>query len=147
VSSTDLLVISALGLVVLLVILLFYKEFLIVSFDPVLATTLRLPLTFLRYLQLLLIAVTIVVSLQVVGIALMMAMLVTPAATASLLTRRLLPMMVVSALIGSVSSVIGLYASYYLDVASGPAIVLLATFLFVLAFLFAPERGLVWRRT
>jgi manganese/iron transport system permease protein len=146
VSPTDLLVTAALGLIVLSVIFLFYKEFLVISFDPVLAATLRLPLTFLRYLQLLLIAVTIVVALQVVGIALMMAMLVTPAATASLLTRRLLPMMVVSALIGSFSSVVGLYSSYYLDIASGPAIVLLATLLFVLAFFFAPERGVFRRR-
>jgi ABC-type Mn2+/Zn2+ transport system permease subunit len=130
----------------LLTIFFFYKEFLVISFDPVLATTLRLPATFLRYLLLVLIAITIVVSLQVVGIALMMAMLVTPAAAASLLTRRLPPMMALAAAIGSVSSVSGLYASYYLDVASGPAIVLVATVIFGLVFVFAPGRGIVWQK-
>lgn len=146
VTATDLWVIVGLGGVVLAVVGLFYKEFLVISFDPTLATTLRLPVTFLRYLLLILIAVTIVVALQVVGIALMVAMLVTPAATASLLTRRLPPMMGISAVLGVVSGVVGLYTSYYLNIASGPAVVLVATVLFILAFLFAPERGIIWRR-
>ena len=147
VSAGDLWLSVGLGAVVLLTIFFFYKEFLVISFDPVLATTLRLPASFLRYLLLILIAVTIVVSLQVVGIALMMAMLVTPAAAASLLTRRLPPMMALSAVIGAFSSVTGLYVSYYLDIASGPAIVLVATAVFTLVFLFAPGRGVVWRKT
>ena len=146
VATADLWVTAVLGFIVLLTIFLFYKEFLIISFDPVLATTLRLPATFLRYLLLVLIAITIVVSLQVVGIALMMAMLVTPAAAASLLTRRLPSMMAIAAVIGVISSVAGLYASYYLDIASGPAIVLVATAVFILVFLFAPGRGIVWRK-
>lgn len=145
VSSGDLWVIGVLGGLVLLVIFFFYKEFLVVSFDPVLATTLRLPTTFLRYLLLVLIAITIVVSLQVVGIALMLAMFVTPAAAASLLTRRLPSMMVLAALIGAASGVVGLYSSFYLNIASGPAVVLVATLLFVLVFLLAPGRGVVWR--
>jgi ABC-type Mn2+/Zn2+ transport system permease subunit len=111
-----------------------------------LAVTLRLPTTFLRYLLLVLIAVTIVTALQVVGIALMLAMFVTPAATASLLTRRLPTMMAVSAGIGAVSGVVGLYASFYLNVASGAAVVLVATLIFTLVFLLAPGRGLVWQR-
>jgi ABC-type Mn2+/Zn2+ transport system permease subunit len=147
VSTGDLWLSLILGAIVLLTIFFFYKEFLVISFDPVLASTLRLPATFLRYLLLILIAVTIVVSLQVVGIALMMAMLVTPAAAASLLTRRLPPMMAIAAMIGTFSSVTGLYASYYLDVASGPAIVLSATAVFLLVFLFAPGRGIAWRKT
>ncbi len=146
VSSGDLWLSVILGAVVLLTIFFFYKEFLVISFDPVLASTLRLPARFLRYLLLILIAVTIVVSLQVVGIALMMAMLVTPAAAASLLTRRLPPMMALSAVIGAFSSATGLYASYYLDIASGPAIVLVATAVFIIIFLFAPGRGVVWRK-
>lgn len=145
VSESDLWVIFILGLLVLITILIFYKEFLVVSFDPILATTLRLPTEFLRYLLLILIAITIVVSLQVVGIALMLAMLVTPAAAASLLTRRLPIMMGISAVIGAFSGVAGLYASYYLNIASGPSVVLVATAVFILTFLFAPQRGLVWR--
>ena len=146
VSNGDLLLTAVLGGVVLLVIFLFYKEFLVMTFDPVLAVTLRLPTTFLRYLLLVLIAVTIVISLQVVGIALMLAMLVTPAATASLLTRRLPTMMVTAALLGAASGIIGLYASFYLNIASGPTVVLVATIMFLIVFLFAPRRGIVWSR-
>ena len=146
VSTNDLWVIAGLGAVVLLTIYAFYKEFLVLSFDPVLAVTLRLPTTFLRYLLLVLIAVTIVTALQVVGIALMLAMFVTPAATASLLTRRLPTMMGVAAGIGAFSGVAGLYASFYLNVASGAAVVLVASLIFLLVFLFAPERGIVWHR-
>jgi len=146
VTATDLVITAVLGFIVLLVVFLFYKELLVISFDQVLAETLRLPTTFLRFLLLVLIAVTIVVSLQVVGIALMLAMFVTPAATASLLTRRLPSMMVVSASIGAFSGVSGVYASFYLDVASGPAVVLVATVIFIIVFLFAPERGILWNR-
>ena len=146
VSQADLWVTAGLGAIVLLTVFLFYKEFLLISFDPTLATTLRLPTHFFRYLLLVLLAITIVTSLQVVGIALMLAMFVTPAATASLLTRRLPTMMAVSAFIGAFSGVVGVYASFYLNVASGAAVVLIATLVFVLVFLFAPRRGLVWRR-
>lgn len=146
VSGADLWVTLLLGTVVLAVIGLFYKEFLVISFDMTLAQTLRLPTTFLRYLLLVLLAVTIVVSLQVVGIALILAMLITPAATASLLTNRLLPLMAYAAVIGAFSAVMGVYVSYHLDVASGPAVVLVATAIFLLAFLLAPGRGFLWRR-
>jgi manganese/iron transport system permease protein len=144
VSDSDLWLTAGLGAAVLLAVVLLYKELLVVSFDPVLAATLRLPLTTLQYLLLVLIALTIVVSLQTVGVALMVAMLVTPAATAYLLTRRLWHMMVVGAAIGAFSSVAGLYLSFYVNVASGPAVVLVCTALFVLAFLFSPSRGIVW---
>lgn len=146
VSAADLVITAVLGCIVLLVVFLFYKELLVISFDPVLAQVLRLPTTFLRYLLLILIAVTIVVALQVVGIALMLAMFVTPAAAASLLTRRLPSMMAVAAIIGVFSGVTGVFASFYLDVASGPAVVLVATVIFVGVFLFAPQRGIVWNR-
>jgi manganese/iron transport system permease protein len=146
VSTADLWVIAVLGAVVLTIVYLFYKEFLVISFDPVLAVTLRLPTTFLRYLLLVLIATTIVIALQVVGIALMLAMFVTPAAAASLLTRRLPMMMAMAALIGAFSGVVGVYASFYLNLASGAAVVLVATLIFLLVFLFAPQRGLIWQR-
>jgi manganese/iron transport system permease protein len=146
VSTGDLWVTLGLGLAVLLVIFLFYKEFLVVAFDPTQAVVLRLPVNFFRYLLLVLIAVTIVVSLQIVGVALMIAMLVTPAAAAQLLTRRLPTMMAVAATIGALSNVTGLYLSYYVNVASGPAMVLVATTVFILTFLFAPQRGMIWRR-
>jgi ABC-type Mn2+/Zn2+ transport system permease subunit len=130
---------------VLLTIALFYKEFTLLAFDPTLAVVLRLPATFLRYLLLVLIAMTIVVSLQTVGVALMLAMLVTPAAAAQLLTRRLPAMMATAAVIGALANLAGLYLSYYINIASGPAMVLVATLIFALTFLFAPQRGMIWR--
>ena len=146
VSRGDLWLSAILGIVVLVVVFLFYKELLVQNFDPVLAHTLRLPTEFLRYLLLVLIAVTIVISLQVVGVALVVAMLVTPAASASLLTRRLPYMMVTAAVIGSLSGFVGLYLSFYINIASGPAVVLTATTIFILVFLFAPQRGVIWSR-
>ena len=145
VSSADLWLTGGLGLLILLTVLLLFKPFLVISFDPVLAATMRLPADLLRMLMLVLLALTVVVSLQTVGVGLAAAMLVTPAATAYLLTRRLVPMMLLSALLGGLSSVIGLYLSYYIDVVSGAAIVLTATLFFLFAFLFGPRQG-VWRR-
>ena len=143
VSSSDLWLTGIFGGLVILTILAFYKELLVISFDPILAKTLRLRTTFLNYLLLLLIAVTIVISLQTVGIALMTAMLVTPAATAYLLTHRLPMMMMLAATIGAISANVGLYLSFYINVASGPAIVLVCTFFFLLTFLFSPRQGVV----
>jgi ABC-type Mn2+/Zn2+ transport system permease subunit len=134
VSPVDLWLIAGLSLAILLTVALLFKPFLVISFDPVLAATLRLPAELLRNIMLILLALTVVVSLQTVGVSLAAAMLVTPAATAYLLTRRLLPMMLVSALIGAASSVIGLYISYYFNIVSGSAIVLTATLFFVLGF-------------
>ena len=143
VSNTDLLLTAGLVLAVVAVVFLLYKELLVVSFDPVLAATLRLPAERLRMVLLVLLALTVVVSLQSVGIGLVTSMLVTPGATAYLLTRRLPRMMALSAVFGALSGVIGLYASYYLDVVSGAAIVLTATAFFLLAFLFAPHKGMI----
>lgn len=134
VRSGDLWLIGIFGGLTLLLILAFYKEFMVLSFDPIFAVTLRLPVKLLDFLLLVLIAVTIVVSLQTVGVALMVAMLVTPAATAYLLTKRLPVMMALAAVFASFSGVVGLYISYYWSIASGSAIVLVCTAFF----------GLVW---
>ena len=144
VSSLDLWLTAGLGAVILISILVFYRPFLVISFDPVLAATLRIRVGLFSNLLLVLLALTIVISIQTVGVGLVAAMLVTPAATAFLLVRRLPTMMALSGLIGGFSSLTGLFASYHLNVASGAAIVLTATLLFLLAFLFAPQRGLVW---
>ncbi|MGD1994780.1 MAG: metal ABC transporter permease [Anaerolineae bacterium] len=144
VSQGDLWLIALFGGFVVLAVVAFYKEFLVLSFDPTMAATLRLPSTVLSYLLLILIAVTIVVSLQTVGVALMVAMLVTPAATGYLLARRLPAMMALGAATGALSGVIGLYLSYYVSVASGAAIVLVCTGFFLLALLLSPRKGIVW---
>jgi manganese/iron transport system permease protein len=143
VGPSDLLLTGSISLVVLVVVLLLYKPFLVISFDPVLALTLRLPVGLLRNLMLVLLGLTIVVSMQTVGVGLVAAMLITPAATAYLLTRRLPAMMLIAACVGAFSSLAGLYVSYYLNIASGAAIVLTATLLFLLAFLFSPRRGVI----
>jgi ABC-type Mn2+/Zn2+ transport system permease subunit len=144
VSSLDLWLTAIIGGIILVSILVFYRQFLVISFDPVLAATLRMRVGLFNNLLLVLLALTIVISMQTVGVGLVAAMLVTPAATAYLLVRRLPTMMVLSGLIGGFSSLVGLFASYHLNVASGAAIVLTTTLIFLLVFLFAPQRGLVW---
>ncbi len=142
VSVQSLWIIVIFAVLILLTIGAFYKEFLTLSFDPVLAATLRLPVNLLNNLLLGLIAVTVAVSLQTVGVALMVAMLVTPAATAYLLTNRLWVMMALAAVLASLAGIIGLYLSYYLSIASGAAIVLTATAFFLLAFLWKRMKSL-----
>ena len=146
VSAGDLWVTGLLALGVLVTLLALYKEFVLAAFDPVLAHVLRRRPEVVQAMMLVLLALTIVVSLQTVGVGLVAALLVTPAATAYLLTHRLPAMMAVAALIGAASSVTGLYLRYYLDVASGAAVVLTATAVFVVVFVAAPRRGLLWRR-
>jgi len=147
VSNGDLWLSGALAVVVLGAVALLYRRLLVVSFDPILGQTLGLRTGLLRTTLYLMLALSIVVSLRTVGVALVAAMLVTPPATAYLLTRRLVAMMALSALLGAVSSVGGLYFSYYLDVAPSGAMVLLATAFFLLAFVLSPRKGLIrtWR--
>lgn len=148
VGINDLWLTAILGVLILVIILVCYKPFLVIIFDPLLANTLHLPVTFLRNLLLVLLALTIVTSMQTVGVGLVAAMLVTPGATAFLLTRRLPAMMGLAAVFGALSALIGLYASYYLNIASGATIVLTATLFFVLAYLFSPRKGLLrsWKQ-
>lgn len=145
VSNGDLVLIGAFGGAVLLLVLLFYKELVVVSFDPTLAQTLRLPASAYRYLLFVLVAVTVVVSLQTVGVGLMLAMLIVPASTAFLLTRRLPSMIAIGSLLGILSGAIGLYLSFYWSVASGAAIVLVAIAFFFAALLLSPRRGVLGR--
>jgi manganese/iron transport system permease protein len=144
VSSDDLMIIAAIALVIGVVIVLFYKEFLLASFDTTLVQTLRLPGEALRLVLLVLLAVTIVIGVQVVGVALVAAMLVTPAATARFFTRRLHHMMLLGAGIGAACGVLGLYLAWHLAVAASAAIVLTMTVAFLAAFFFAPGKGYAW---
>jgi ABC-type Mn2+/Zn2+ transport system permease subunit len=146
VSRTDLLLIAVLAAVVLVFIVAFFKELQVLAFDQVLATTMQLPVGWLNNLLLVLLAVVIVISLSAVGVVMVLAMLITPAAAAFLLTRRLPSMMLVAAAIGVTSGIVGLYLSFHLEVASGPMIVLVATVIFGVVFLFAPGRGLIATR-
>ncbi len=146
VRASDLVIMAGSGVVVIGAIILFYKELLTQSFDPALMRTLRLPGEALRLLLLVLIAVTIVASLQTVGIALMLAMLITPAATAQLLVKRMHYMMVAAALIGMISGAVGLYLSWRFNVPSGAVIVLTTTAIFLVVFVITRLRGGVEER-
>ena len=140
VDRLDIVLVVSLAVAVLGIVVLLYKELLFSSFDPVMAQASGLPTDFLYYLLLVLLAVTIIVSLQAAGIVLVAALLVTPAATAYQLTTRFREMMIVSACIGVGSAIVGLYASYYLNAASGATIVLAATVCFFLAMALSPKR-------
>jgi len=146
VSRTELLVIALLAVIVLALIIAFFKEFLVLAFDRTLATTMQLPVGRLDNLLLMLLTVVIVISLSAVGVVLVLAMLITPASSAFLLTRRLPTMMLVAAMFGVLSGVAGLVLSLQLGVASGPMIVLMATAIFGVVFLFAPGRGFIASR-
>jgi manganese/iron transport system permease protein len=145
IGTADLVALLVLGTGIVLTIGVLWKELLYATFDPLGAAASGINVDRLEYLFLALVAVTIVVSLQAVGIILVVAMLITPAATAQLLTVRFSRLMLVAAAVGIASSLIGLYASYWLDVASGATIVLVQTAMFVLALLLGP-RGVLARR-
>ena len=140
ISVADLLALSLLVLILLLVVRILWKELLFATFDPLGAGAAGLPVRRLDDLLLILIAVTIVISLQAVGIVLVVAMITTPAATAQMLVQRFGKMISTAALIGVVSAVAGLYLSYAFDLASGAAIVLVETALFLLVLLLTSLR-------
>jgi manganese/iron transport system permease protein len=145
IGPEDLVALLVLGGGVVLVVALLWKELLYATFDPLGAAASGIPVDRLEYLFLALVALTIVVSLQAVGIILVVAMLITPAATAQLVTVRFTRLMLVAALVGIGSSIAGLYLSYWLDVASGATIVLVQTGTFLVVLAFGP-RGLLARR-
>lgn len=146
VRDSDMWLTLGVGIFVLICIFVFYKEFLITSFDPVVAKSYGIKTNYIHYLLMILLTLVTVASLQTVGVILVVAMLITPAATAYLLTDKMNKMIGLSALIGASSSIIGLYFSFEYNLTSGAVIVLVATVLFLLAFLFAPKEGVVWSR-
>ncbi|MGB8644944.1 MAG: metal ABC transporter permease [Anaerolineae bacterium] len=143
VSNQDVILTVALGALVAGALYLFYKELLLVAFDRTMAAAMGLPVAWLEQLLLLLLTLTIVISLQAVGNILILAMLITPAATARLFVQRFQSLMLLGALIGALCGVLGLYTSYYLNLASGGTIVLFTTAVFLLCFVFAPRYGLL----
>lgn len=131
--------------IVLIVIIVFYKEFLLSSFDPTMAAASGLPVKFIHYTIMILLTLVTVASLQTVGVILVVSLLITPASTAYLLTKRLSTMILTSALIGMVSSVIGLFFSVTFNLPSGVVIVLVITIIFIITFFLAPKNGLLWK--
>jgi ABC-type Mn2+/Zn2+ transport system permease subunit len=143
VSRRDLLLTAAMGLFVVAALALFRRELTAIAFDPVFSGSAGLRVGLYEQLFLVLLSITIVIALQTVGNILVLAMLVTPAATARLLTVRLAPMVGIAALLGAAAGIAGLYISYHASVSSGAAIVLVATAAFAAIFLFGPRTGLI----
>ncbi len=148
ITSGDLTLILIVAALVLACVFLFYKEFLIISFDLTLARSLRLPAEGLRMLLLVLLALTVVISLQAVGVVMVAALLVTPAATARIFVKRLPAMMALGAFLAALGGVIGMYLAWHIRIAPSAGIVLTLTAFFIVAFLFAPHHGAArfWRR-
>ena len=145
VSDRDLITTTCVLIAVILFIVIFYKELLITSFDETFARTYGLRTQMVHYALMLMLTLVTVSSLQTVGIILVVAMLITPAATAFLWTNKLHWMLVDSAIFGALASLIGLFLSYTLNWSSGPAIVLVAAFIFGVSFIFSPKQGLVFK--
>ena len=143
VSTNDVWVTLVIGIIVLVILFAVLKELTLVAFDSTMAKAVGYPVFALDVLLLLLVSATIVVSLQAVGNILILALIVTPPASARLLTDRLRTMMLLSAGIAMLSGVVGLFASYHANTAAGGTIVLTATAFFLLALAFAPDHGLL----
>ena len=137
IGNEDLVVIAGTGLVVILTVVLLYRELVFVAFDPVMAETEGIPVGLLQSLLLGLIGLTVKAAVKALGIVLVVAMLVTPAATASMLTHRFHGIMLLGAALAAIASVVGLYVAFYANVASGASTVLVSTLLF-LAILLVP---------
>ena len=146
VTATDLVVVAVLTALVALAIAAAYKELLFATFDPLGAQAAGYPVGLLEYGLLVLVALAIAVSIQVVGIILVVAMLVTPAATAQLLTNRFGRLLVLAVVLSITESVVGLYLSFYGNWASGATIVLVETAVFGLALALAPHRRVLLER-
>jgi manganese/iron transport system permease protein len=131
------------AIIVILIVILLYKELLFYTFDKLGAEAVGLPVNLLDLGLMMLIGLTIVASLKAVGVVLVLSLLITPASTAYLLVKRLHNMMFVGVGVGVFSSITGMYLSYFYNLPSGPAIVLVASGLFILAFLFSPSHGLL----
>ena len=147
-SWSEVILVGAIAAAVLLVLLVFYKELLFTSYDATMAAASGIPVRFVQYLLPVLVAVTAVVSIKSVGIVLVLALLVTPAATGTLLARRLPAIMAASTIVALLSTIVGLYLSFYADLPTGPSIVMVATAAFTLALAVSPGKGALrrWRK-
>lgn len=145
--SEDLIILSILSLIIVLTIASFFKEFSLIAFDKSFARSLRLPVNLLEFIFTSLIVLAIVIGIRAVGIVLMAAMLITPAAAARFWTDRLLKMIVLAALFGAMSGLLGSFISYTIPgMPTGPWIVLVITNIAYFSFLFAPHKGLLAKK-
>jgi ABC-type Mn2+/Zn2+ transport system permease subunit len=146
VGVDDLLLMAGISLVVLAFVVVFYKEFLLISFDIALGEALRLPIRTLNTLLVILLALTVVIALQAVGIALVAGMIVIPAATARYFVKRMHHLMLLGGMVGALGGVAGVYVAWHMEIAPSAAIVLTLVMMFAAAFLFAPGKGYLMLR-
>ena len=146
VRPSDMYTTLGVAIAVIIFVALFYKELLVSSFDPVMAQAYGLKVQVIHYALMFFLTLVAVSSLQTVGTVLVIAMLITPAATAYLLTDKLSVMIVVASLLGAISAVVGLFFSYSYNLASGATIVLTSAVFFIFAFIFSPKQGIVFKK-
>ncbi|HZK33660.1 MAG TPA: metal ABC transporter permease [Tissierellaceae bacterium] len=144
VRSSDMWLTISVGVVVLLIVIIFFKELLVSSFDETMAEVYGLKTRLIHYTIMVLLTLVTVASLQTVGVILVVSMLITPASTAYLLTNRLSTMIILASSFGALSAIIGIYFSYIYNLPSGPVIALAATAIFLIALIFSPKEGLIW---
>ena len=143
ISFTDIKQTIIISILVVILLLIFRKDLLLYCFDPRHAKTVGINVSFLHYLLLTCLSLAAVVGLQTVGIILVVAMLITPGATAYLLTDKFNRMSIIAIVSSIFSSIIGIYFSFWFDIETGGSIVLVQTFIFLFAFLFAPRYGIL----
>ncbi|MGY3710878.1 metal ABC transporter permease subunit [Lactococcus lactis subsp. lactis] len=132
--------------IVLIVIILFFKELLITSFDPLMARAIGMKVNFYHYLLMVLLTLVSVTAMQSVGTILIVAMLITPAATAYLYTNSLRKMIILSSSLGAVSSVLGLFIGYSFNIAVGSSIVITSAIIFAISFLVSPKQNFIKKK-
>ncbi len=145
VANTDLYLTAGVTVYVLLSIIVFYRYLFITTFQPIVAQTMGISVQFVHYFLMLLLAFAVVASLQTVGVILVVAMLITPASTALLLSNQLQKVLVISAIIGMISAFLGLIVAIQFETTPGPAMAIVATIIYLLAVFFAPQKGLVFK--
>ena len=134
------------SIAVLVVIVLFFKELLITSFDPSMAKAIGMKVNFYHYLLMVLLTLVSVTAMQSVGTILIVAMLITPAATAYLYTNSLRKMIILSSSLGAVSSVLGLFIGYSFNIAVGSSIVITSSIIFAISFLVSPKQNFIKKK-
>lgn len=147
VEDTDKWISLGISLVVLLVIALFFRPLLLTSFDPTLAKSMGVPVTYYHYLLMVLLTLVSVTAMQSVGTILIVALLITPAATAYLYANSLKTMIFLSSALGALSSVLGLFIGYSFNIAAGSSIVLISALIFLFSFIFAPKQRFLKKKT
>lgn len=145
VANSDLYLTTGVTLYVVISVVVFYRYLFVSTFQPVIAETMGIPVQLIHYFLMLLLSFAVVASLQTVGVILVVAMLITPASTALLLSKRLPRVILLAAIIGLFSAVFGLVFAIILETTPGPAMAVTATLFYLLAVFFAPERGMVFR--